>query len=42
MYSNNQMTFSQIQNYINDEENKDKEFILYVNLSKDNEEEGDR
>lgn len=30
-----QMTFSQIQNYINDEQNNNKEFILHVDLSTD-------
>lgn len=36
MCSNNQMTFSQIQDYINNESNKDKEFMLQVDLPKDN------
>lgn len=36
MDSNNQMTFSQIQDYINNESNKDKEFMLQVDLPKDN------
>ena len=36
MCSNNQMTFSQIQNYVNNESNKDKEFMLQVDLPKDN------
>jgi glycerol-3-phosphate responsive antiterminator len=33
MCSKSQMTFSQIQNYINNQQNKDKEFILHVDLS---------
>lgn len=36
MCSNNQMTFSQIQDYVNNESNKAKEFILQVDLPKDN------
>lgn len=36
MCSNNQMTFSHIQDYINNESNKDKEFILQVDLPMDN------
>lgn len=36
MCSNNQMTFSQIQDYVNNESNKDKEFIIQLDLSKDN------
>ncbi|SHM37667.1 hypothetical protein SAMN02746066_01756 [Anaerosporobacter mobilis DSM 15930] len=36
MCSNNQMTFSQIQDYVNNEGNKDKEFIMQLDLSKDN------
>nr|WP_294494719.1 hypothetical protein [uncultured Anaerosporobacter sp.] len=36
MCSNNQMTFSQIQDYVNNESNRDKEFILQVDLPNDN------
>ena len=36
MCSNNQMTFSQIQDYVNNESNKGKEFMLQVDLPKDN------
>lgn len=32
MCSNKQMTFSQTQDYVNDEDNKGKEFILQVDL----------
>lgn len=36
MCSNNQMTFTQIQDYVNNESNRNKEFILQVDLPMNN------